>query len=265
MDSPRRAVRAGNLESGDRWPKSGTPDSQADCYVKIVPAAALFAGDHRPTPLRSPLSSSRLPSLPLSCPVLPSFVRSARPTWWPVRTEGREDFAEVIEEIIRVTQDNDDAVAFGLAGARIIEACVLGLDGVEAVAHAIAMLGEASMVTMEDELAMKALAQAVRHRCSGHAHKYYDDGCARRCGLCGPAMALTCCGPVTQVAGPRGAKATLESHEVALMQVCGTQPCHRWTVLLMMDDSLSAVRPPPPKLTCLGGATQVAKNKTGLA
>lgn len=30
-----------NVEAGMRWPRSGTPDSQADCFVKIVPAVAV--------------------------------------------------------------------------------------------------------------------------------------------------------------------------------------------------------------------------------
>jgi hypothetical protein len=30
-----------NVEAGMRWPRSGTPDSQADCFVKVVPAVAV--------------------------------------------------------------------------------------------------------------------------------------------------------------------------------------------------------------------------------
>lgn len=110
-----------NVNAGMRWPRSGTSDSQADCFVKIVPAVARYAG--------------------------------------------HPDMLLEVEDVIRVSQDNEDAVAFGLAAARIIEACILGQRGDEAVATALVALEESD--EMEDRFVAQALKGAVTEdRCA---------------------------------------------------------------------------------------------------
>ena len=61
---------------------------------------------------------------------LPLFVTAA----------GRPDFLEVVEDSIRTLQDNDAAVVYGLAAARVMEAVVLGGSAAEAAAALPALL-----------------------------------------------------------------------------------------------------------------------------
>ena len=78
---------------------------------------------------------------------------------------GHPDMIYEVEDAIRVSQDNEDAVAFGCAFARILEACILGESGEEAVATALESLEESDEI--EDGFVAKALASAVTpERCA---------------------------------------------------------------------------------------------------
>ena len=46
---------------------------------------------------------------------------------------GDEAMLEVVEDAIRLTQDNDEAVTFGCGFARVLEACILGSTPIEAI------------------------------------------------------------------------------------------------------------------------------------
>lgn len=53
---------------------------------------------------------------------------------------GEEGMLAEVEKVIRVTQDTDDAVAFGLAAARVLRAAILGSSPLGAVQAAVAEL-----------------------------------------------------------------------------------------------------------------------------
>ena len=57
-----------------------------------------------------------------------------------VLAAGREDFLGTVEDSIRTLQDNDPAVVYGLAAARVLEAVVLGGSAAEAAAALPAQL-----------------------------------------------------------------------------------------------------------------------------
>jgi hypothetical protein len=78
---------------------------------------------------------------------------------------GHEDMLLEVEDAIRVSQDNEDAVAFGLGFARVLEQCILGQPGDEAVALAIEQMQDSE--ELEDAMAGKHLADAVTpERCA---------------------------------------------------------------------------------------------------
>lgn len=60
---------------------------------------------------------------------------------------GNEEMLEVVEDAIRLTQDNDEAVSFGCAFARVLEACILGstpAEAIDTVAHELRQAGRSS-------------------------------------------------------------------------------------------------------------------------
>ena len=57
-----------------------------------------------------------------------------------VMAAGQEDFLGTVEDSIRTLQDNDPAVVYGLAAARVLEAVVLGGSAAEAAAALPAQL-----------------------------------------------------------------------------------------------------------------------------
>mmetsp|Transcript_85619 Transcript_85619/g.266230 ORF Transcript_85619/g.266230 Transcript_85619/m.266230 type:complete len:437 (+) Transcript_85619:104-1414(+) len=118
-------------KKGRAWPKCGSNDSQADCFVKIVPVVALYAG--------------------------------------------RDQLLEKVEAAIRVTQDHEQAVAFGLAAARIIEACILGELPAEAVRAAI----EALLADPESDDVGVLLREAITPERCGLG---YTEGIMDACG-----------------------------------------------------------------------------------
>jgi ADP-ribosylglycohydrolase len=71
------------------------------------------------------------------------------------RFAGSPDFARAVEESIRSTQDNDDAVAWGLPAARMVEAAVLGRarTGREAVEAALPHFSKEQLVPVKAALA----------------------------------------------------------------------------------------------------------------
>jgi ADP-ribosylglycohydrolase len=74
---------------------------------------------------------------------------------------GQADLLDQVEHLIRVTQNTNDAVAFGLAGARILEAVILGDSGIIAVKKAVTAMKSASRSHPMDEDA--ALAKGIEH------------------------------------------------------------------------------------------------------
>ena len=57
-----------------------------------------------------------------------------------VLVAGQDDFLGTVEDSIRTLQDNDPAVVYGLAAARVLEAVVLGGSAAEAAAALPAQL-----------------------------------------------------------------------------------------------------------------------------
>lgn len=70
-----------NVKAGKTYPECGADDSQAVCYMKVVPVTCLYAG--------------------------------------------KPELKQKVEQAIRVHQNNDDAVAFGVAAACILERALL--------------------------------------------------------------------------------------------------------------------------------------------
>lgn len=105
-------------KKGRAWPRCGSNDAQADCFVKVVPVVALYAGT--------------------------------------------KQMLEMVEAAIRVTQNHEQAVVFGLAAARILEACILGempADAIQAVTEALLMDPES------DDVGMQLLEAVTPERC----------------------------------------------------------------------------------------------------
>lgn len=86
-----------NVKRGAPYPDCGANDGSSDCFVKVVPVVALYAGD-------------------------PQLL-------------------ERVAQVCRMTQNNQHAVAFACAAARILETIILdGVSGTEAVSHAVSGL-----------------------------------------------------------------------------------------------------------------------------
>jgi hypothetical protein len=79
------------------------------------------------------------------------------------RYAGRKDFAAVVEQSIRATQNHDDAVAWGLPAARMVEAAVLGkaMTGREAVEAALPHFSPAQRAVVDQALEAAAAAAAA--------------------------------------------------------------------------------------------------------
>lgn len=77
------------------------------------------------------------------------------------RHAGEPDLLDQVATMIRVTQNTDDAVAFGLAAARILEKVILGSDGKDAVVAVAKELVDPNRKhpNKEDE----ALAKGITH------------------------------------------------------------------------------------------------------
>ena len=69
------------------------------------------------------------------------------------RFAGSNDFSARVEEAIRVTNDNQDAVTYGLYAARVLEKVLLG-DGVKEALHS-------ALETVSDEKALEKLKEAL--------------------------------------------------------------------------------------------------------
>ena len=85
---------------------------------------------------------------------------------------GHPDMIYEVEDAIRVSQDNEDAVAFGCAFARILEACILGESGEEAVATAskagpkywiTSMVSSNCLAAMRPQVGISQLSRSEPH------------------------------------------------------------------------------------------------------
>jgi ADP-ribosylglycohydrolase len=91
-----------NVDAGRHWPRCGSKDAQADCFCKIVPVVALYAG--------------------------------------------RPEMRERVSEAVRVTQNNDFAVAGALAFAQVLEAIIMeGAGGRNAVQKMVGHVQDATL------------------------------------------------------------------------------------------------------------------------
>jgi len=111
-----------NVAKGATWPECGADDNQAHCYMKVVPATALYAG---------------------------SPERRAK-----------------VEEAIRVHQNNDVAVEFGLVASDILERVFLGESLADALAAAEATAGPAVKSAFDKaraDLSLNDLLKEISH------------------------------------------------------------------------------------------------------
>lgn len=122
-----------NVARGVPYPDCGSNDGSSDCFVKVVPVVALYAG--------------------------------------------HPQLLERVTEVCRMTQNNQHAVAFACAAARILEGIILeGVCGAEAVSIAVGRLQQSRNSRIDKQIASEIL------RTMQLQHFGYLDGVIAYCG-----------------------------------------------------------------------------------